>query len=350
MTSGILRSNKTRTPSPVAPDPRARGDDDDGGEVDAPLLGFAGHGAPAQAMRRAHRHQDFELNYLTEGSIVYLMAGQTLTIPAGRSCFFWAATPHQLVHIKGRGRLYWFTLPTAWVMQWDLPPAAIARLLSGRPLLDPVRADARADQAAADCQRWLADLNDGSAERTRVAQLEIEAKVRRMLLAQRQRRRDAQLRTRPDARPTPTSQAADRAEELAAFVAAHYREPITAGDVARAVGLHPNYAATLFRRHCGATLGQYITQHRCFHARRLLLTTRRKVLDIALDSGFGSLSRFYEAYAQLYGQSPRRDLSAAPASAGAGAKNQMLKGARELIGLRAGGVLQRPDGRNRGED
>jgi transcriptional regulator GlxA family with amidase domain len=39
-------------------------------------------------------------------------------------------------------------------------------------------------------------------------------------------------------------------------------------------------------------------QHRLFHARRLLATTDRKLLDIAMEreSGFGSASRFYESF------------------------------------------------------
>lgn len=50
----------------------------------------------------------------------------------------------------------------------------------------------------------------------------------------------------------------------------------------------------------------YVTQHRLSHARRLLLTTDCKVFDIAAEVGFGSSSRFYEAFAQWRGRTPRQ--------------------------------------------
>lgn len=39
-----------------------------------------------------------------------------------------------------------------------------------------------------------------------------------------------------------------------------------------------------------------LTEHRLFHARRLLATSSLKILDIAQESGFGSLSRFNQAF------------------------------------------------------
>jgi AraC-like DNA-binding protein len=39
-------------------------------------------------------------------------------------------------------------------------------------------------------------------------------------------------------------------------------------------------------------LVEYTNQHRVSHARRLLVTTNEKILTIALESGFRSLSRF----------------------------------------------------------
>jgi AraC-like DNA-binding protein len=74
--------------------------------------------------------------------------------------------------------------------------------------------------------------------------------------------------------------------------------------IGREVGLHPNYAMSLFRRTFGATLLEYLTQLRISHAQRLLATTDDKVLDVALSSGFGSLSRFNDAFVRRCGLSP----------------------------------------------
>ena len=93
---------------------------------------------------------------------------------------------------------------------------------------------------------------------------------------------------------------------MATYVAGHYTQLVRLEQVAREASLRPDYATTLFKRVCGLSVMDYVTQHRISHAKRLLLTTDSKVLDIALRSGFGSSSRFYEAFAQWCGQSPRQ--------------------------------------------
>ena len=95
------------------------------------------------------------------------------------------------------------------------------------------------------------------------------------------------------ARPTDLETHASRAAELAAFISGHYLEPLTLTDVAQAVGLNSNYASTLFKRTFGMTVLEYLTQHRLAHAQRLLATTNKVVLEVALEAGFGSSSRFY---------------------------------------------------------
>jgi AraC-like DNA-binding protein len=94
-------------------------------------------------------------------------------------------------------------------------------------------------------------------------------------------------------------------EAIAAFIAQHYREAIAMPQIAAAAELHPKYAMTLFRRHCGMTVGEYLTQQRLSQAQRLLVTTDAKIVDIAYGSGFGSVSRFYAVFERTCGQSPR---------------------------------------------
>ena len=50
---------------------------------------------------------------------------------------------------------------------------------------------------------------------------------------------------------------------------------------------------------------EYLTEHRIFHAQRMLLTTSMSVLDVAEAAGFGSLSHFNRAFQKYCGRSPR---------------------------------------------
>jgi AraC-like DNA-binding protein len=95
-------------------------------------------------------------------------------------------------------------------------------------------------------------------------------------------------------------------ERMATFVARHYRDPVGLEDVAREVRLHPDYASALFRKAFGVTPTRFILQHRVSHAQRVLVTSDAKVLEVAMEAGFGSLSRFNSAFRQLCGCSPRQ--------------------------------------------
>src|SRR5690606_12222003 len=109
----------------------------------------------------------------------------------------------------------------------------------------------------------------------------------------------------PDAaRPRTDAAAAGRVERIAAYAAEHYPESMTVAGVAAAVGLHPNYAMTLFKNACGISIWEYVTRLRVSHAQRLLLATDWKVQRVALDSGFASPSGFYEAFARVSGCTP----------------------------------------------
>jgi AraC-like DNA-binding protein len=97
----------------------------------------------------------------------------------------------------------------------------------------------------------------------------------------------------------------NKVEQMACLIAQRYAERITIETIGRAVGLHPNYAMSLFRKAFGTTLIDYLTQHRVSHAQRLLATTDQKIVDVALNSGFGSISRFNDAFRRACDCSPR---------------------------------------------
>jgi AraC-like DNA-binding protein len=150
--------------------------------------------------------------------------------------------------------------------------------------------------------QWHADLEPGHAGGEEAVLLEVKARLLRLAASTRATSRTSRvqrvLASAGEAAPT-------NVEQMASFVARKYREPIGLEDVASAVGLHPDYAASLFRRTFGVTPTRFILQHRIMHAQRELVTTDAKVLKVALDAGFGSLSRFNAAFKAYCGCSPR---------------------------------------------
>lgn len=252
-------------------------------------------------MNRADRHNEVELNLVTEGALTYLLGGQRVTVEAGRLALFWAAVPHQVVAARSARDYYVATVPLVWFLQWRLPDRLVAPVLAGHLVGAPDAAAAREDEAR--FGRWAADLAHAQPDRERAALLEIEARLWRLAAAL-----PAPAAVRSTRSPSlgPGAGSLTKAEQMAAFLARHYQRRIVVAEVAQAVGLHPHYAMALFQNTFGCTINQFLTQQRLTHARRLLVTTDQTVLALARDAGFGSLSRFHEAFRAATGCTPRQ--------------------------------------------
>lgn len=48
----------------------------------------------------------------------------------------------------------------------------------------------------------------------------------------------------------------------------------------------------------GVSIKNHLTRTRLSHAKMLLSETDQKIVTVAMDSGFGSLSSFYEAFTE----------------------------------------------------
>lgn len=261
----------------------------------------AWHGYP-RVMPGAHVHTDIELNLFLAGGATYFLAGRFHEVTSGCLAIFWAGLPHRLVAVQQGAEYLCMTLPLAWFLSWGLDQRFTQRLLEGDLLVETAAEQSPLDRAQ--FSRWTEDIRSG-AEGTRIALLEVEARLRRMAVG-----RTSPTSDPPGATSRVTggrgSSHGHQMERMAEFIGERFREPLTVTDIAAAVELNPNYAMTAFREGCGLSLWEYVTRLRISHAQRLLLTTDWTVERIALDCGFGAASRFYAAFRRLCGVTPRQ--------------------------------------------
>lgn len=88
------------------------------------------------------------------------------------------------------------------------------------------------------------------------------------------------------------------------FLEAHYTEPITIELLAHIENYNPNYYITWFRNHMGKTPNEYLTELRINKAKELLIHTRYRVIDIALQIGYTNASSFSRAFRTITGSRP----------------------------------------------
>ena len=248
---------------------------------------------PVTPMDHHHHHHEVELNYLFRGRVTYLHRDGVRELQPQRLAVFWGSTAHKLISAEPDSEMAWITVPLPWVWTWNLPEKFTQMLMEGRWWLAsrsgaverfPIRA-------------WIKEMAEATPLRQRALSRELEACFLWMA--------EHSNLPRGSTRPTSKGNHLRHIEAMACCMAERFREEVDVAVIAEAAGLHPNYAMPLFRRHCGVTIRGYLMQLRLTHAQRLLLTTDQKVIDVALASGFRSLSSFYEGFMKVVKETPQ---------------------------------------------
>ncbi len=236
-----------------------------------------------------HHHASVEINFLFDCDLEYSFSGSRVLVPRHRMTVFWGAMPHGVLDVKGRGRIINIYASLALVLKWGLPRRFTEKLMGGDVL--SVAQPARNDPDLFD--GWAREYgNEDAAWRVLLAG-EIEMRLRRMALEEQETLLQGAGTGEINIRAVTAMRYVDR---MLRFIADNYSGQISVSDVAEHVGLSPSYTMALFRRAVGVPIKTHITRIRLSHAQMLLANSNLKILSVAMDSGFNSLSSFYEAF------------------------------------------------------
>jgi AraC family transcriptional regulator len=84
-----------------------------------------------------------------------------------------------------------------------------------------------------------------------------------------------------------------------------FQENLSLAQVAAAVGVHPVYLASTFRRRFGQTIGDYHRQLRVEFACKQLAAGQAPLAEIALAAGFADQSHFARVFKRYLGMTPK---------------------------------------------
>lgn len=94
-------------------------------------------------------------------------------------------------------------------------------------------------------------------------------------------------------------------ERALRFIADHLDEPLGVAEVARAARLSEFHFHRVFHAEVGEPIGRFVTRKRLeLAALRLAYERDRNVTEIALSSGYSSMSNFSKAFSAYFGASP----------------------------------------------
>lgn len=244
-----------------------------------------------------HHHTSIELNFLQGCEMEYSFSGQKAKLTSDRLTVFWGAAPHKVSDVVGKGQITNIYLSLGQFMRWGLPSDLVNTVLSGNVISasQPITVDALL------MDRLFTERKNTSPAWRRMHLAEIETRLRRLALEG--------WSTLLEFNDTPkqiqiTSKSMLRVEAMLSFIANNHTVQISVSDIANAASLSVGRAGNLFRQVMGVSLKQQLLRARLSHSRMLLTETDEKVAIIALDSGFTSLSAFYEAFSKANGISP----------------------------------------------
>lgn len=251
-----------------------------------------------KVMEHSHWHGHIEINYLFNCSADYLINGKKISVPEGRILLFWASFPHQMIAIQGDGELVNVYVPLQSFLTWKLSNDFVSNLLHGEVIVSNrlYHCDEQITRI------WESDIAKNDHALTLQVINEIQGRVRRMTLEDYSTFNLTNKAIKKGSKPIISD--LSHIQTMLCYIADHYDQKINIENVSTYTGLHKNYAMKLFKRVMRVSIKQYINQLRLQHAQALLVDTENPVLNIALEAGFGSVSRFYDLFQREFSMSP----------------------------------------------
>ena len=257
-----------------------------------------------EPMPEAHWHDHVELNVIIHGGMTYLINGQQVSLHEGGIYCFWAAVPHQVISAVDDTKLVCIYVPFADFLSLVVSSGFRDELLAGH-VLTTATADTTDPITVT---RWAEQWDEAEEQSANILRDEVRLRVRRLALTP--CRADKVKRGKVPDHKREYAHIADkrtiaRVQAMTSFINNEFMKPIDVSDVAKVSGLHPSNATATFRKVLGQSIAQYLRQRRLNHALKLLADTDLPIIEVAYESGHGSLTRFYDAFQRQVGCTPK---------------------------------------------
>ncbi len=96
----------------------------------------------------------------------------------------------------------------------------------------------------------------------------------------------------------------EKVSEIAEYINRHYMKPLSLTTLAEHFFISPNYLSKIFKEVTNFTFVDYLNHVRVKEAKLKLMQTRKKVVHIAAEVGFGSVTHFGRVFKEITGNPP----------------------------------------------
>ena len=108
----------------------------------------------------------------------------------------------------------------------------------------------------------------------------------------------------PEFSPSKQQEYIEKFMSICSYINDHCSEPLQIDELARLAGFSRYHFSRLFKQFTGLSCHEYLTGRRLAHAERLLLSPNLSITEVAMHSGWGSLSTFNRLFREKNGCTP----------------------------------------------
>ncbi|MEJ6120708.1 AraC family transcriptional regulator [Vibrio sp. 2-Bac 85] len=214
-----------------------------------------------------HWHGHVEINLPFRDKVDYLINGRKFTIAEGHIGIFWAANPHMLYNRHQCQEMMIAYIPIQEFLCWPLEDKLFNDVLNGATLCSRHVYKLSKDQL----RQWIKDFMQQDKTLSALVADELQIMLRRVSFYGWKTLLNAELQ--PEERITRASTGLDQVQGMLDYIAHNYNTPITTKDIAKQVGLHPNYAMNQFKKVMRISIKKYIHRIRINHAKAYMDST-----------------------------------------------------------------------------
>jgi len=244
-----------------------------------------------------HWHNAAELVYNAAGTCCISVAGSDYSLEGGELLLIPAGEIHEIISCSKNGKRYF--------IQFDISSLdGFGGINDVRPFMEKIIkiGAGTCPQLKDSVEKCVMDLIREYESKDYAYALSINARIFDIIVLISR----SQAGSLPDAGSTRSRTVAGLKQINKAFeyIERNYPQQITLKDISQAVGFSEYYFSRLFKEYTGQSFLSYLNTYRVKQAAKLLKSTERPVLEIALDTGFNSLTTFNRIFRKIKGCSP----------------------------------------------
>ena len=263
----------------------------------------------AMILRRHRVSVDSESQFSTscrvsivlQGSVtVQLHNGCSISVSKGEAISYLLCFPHRVIGASHDNFLIDIDVPLHKLPYIHVGENVVQQLFQGLPIVS-VFGERPIEFFV---ENWVVDGSCGDFQRRVLASEELTLFLRRIFL-------ESGEREAKNLVFSVTRREVKHVSMMIRFLSENYAEKIRVGDVAAACGLSQSSTMRIFKSAVGVSILEFLTLIRVSQACSFLRSAEFSIIEVAFNSGFFSLTNFYEVFAKRVGMTPQvyRDLS-----------------------------------------